>query len=146
MCYFHSVIVRKDGVIAHEPGNSHSAAAEKFGWRENTDGVKCFWEAEWDCRGQMPDNLVRGDDPPDIVLTVARKHYEKLCTTLATGNILCPFDLDEYCDVRIELASRDIAPAILEKLAGDANNSVRCYVARNVKAPAKALEKLAGDA
>ena len=48
MCDFHSIVVRKDGAIAHTADNSHSGAIAAFGWRENTDQQTFFVECEWD--------------------------------------------------------------------------------------------------
>ena len=66
MCNFHSICVRRDGVIAHLPSNSHSDIIQKYGWTENDQistlrGKPRFVECEWDGLGPIPpwDDLAR---------------------------------------------------------------------------------------
>ena len=54
MCDFCSVIVRRDGLIYHDPSNSHSQMAQKAGWKENGVGTATFIELEWDGVGKVP--------------------------------------------------------------------------------------------
>jgi hypothetical protein len=51
MCDFLSIVVRRDGAVAHVPQNSHSGAVQAAGWRENDQMADMrgpfFVEAEW---------------------------------------------------------------------------------------------------
>ena len=55
MCDFCSAIVRRDGLIYHDPSNSHSQMAQKAGWAENGVGTPTFIELEWDGLGTFPE-------------------------------------------------------------------------------------------
>ena len=88
MCDFHSIIVRRDGAMAHVPENSHSGAAAACGWRENEPNKRpVFVEAEWDGEGEYPgaDKITRV--PAGEELTAAQRkridsHYSALASIL----------------------------------------------------------------
>jgi hypothetical protein len=154
MCDFHSVAVRRDGAIAHDPSNSHSAAVSKAGWIENNrpGGKARFVELEYD--GKMPIDDIRdiivsdtcGDELTDAQAKAGAVHYSELHQCLAGGVVLPRFEAVEYADVRREVANRTRDRDTLVKLAGDADAYVRGCVAQNSATPADTLVKLAGDA
>ena len=113
MCDFHSIVVRRDGAIAHIPANSHSGAVEAAGWRENDQMADYrgayFVEAEWDGKGEFlgVDQITRGE-----VNEKQRKkiddHYTALAKLLADpashAERMClgrgVFAKPEYGDIR----------------------------------------------
>jgi len=59
MCDFLSICVRRDGAIAHIPGNSHSGTVAHYKWSENDQTAELrdqmrFVEVEWNCEGEFP--------------------------------------------------------------------------------------------
>jgi hypothetical protein len=114
MCDFHSIVVRRDGAIAHIPGNSHSGAVAASKWTEN-DSVSefreapRFTEAEWSGQGEFPgvDRITRGvlnEKQRKVVET----HYTALAALLADPSSNADrmlfgtgiFAGDEYADIR----------------------------------------------
>jgi len=115
MCDFHSICVRRDGAIAHVPGNSHSEAIEKAGWRENDRMADFrgpfFVEVEWNGEGAFPgiERITRNSrDLSEAQRKTIEFHYKALADLLSdpknnaekmllgTG---C-FSGDEYADIR----------------------------------------------
>ena len=116
MCDFHSIAVRRDGAIAHIPGNSHSGAVEAAGWRENGTGASqfrepFFVEAEWSGEGEFPgvDRITRNASTMNEkqrqkisdhykalakLLADPAEHAERMC--LGRGIFAAP----EYSDIR----------------------------------------------
>src|SRR5688572_29293411 len=113
MCDFHSCCVRRDGALAHIPGNSHSGAVAAAGWRENDQMADFrgafFVEAEWNGEGIFPgvDKIVRGP-VNEKQRKVIEAHYTALANLLADpaanadrmlfdGGI---FSNDQFADIR----------------------------------------------
>ena len=155
MCDFHSIVIRRDGAIAHVPGNSHSKAVAKAGWTENTHDPKLvsprFYEWEWDGEGDIPPvrQLLKNvdiDTVPERVVQVAQRHAEALKRVLTTGVIESPFDQDEYSDVRGLVAQNTATPTeSLAALSTDSSTDVRSGVAQNTATPTESLAALAKD-
>ena len=111
MCDFHSVIVRRDGLIYHDLSNSHSQMAQKAGWRENSvtshlTNKPAFIELEWNGKGEYPkwEKLARLNNDTDytkVQQDAAEAHYRKLQAYLQNGSHADYFDRPEYLDVVI---------------------------------------------
>jgi hypothetical protein len=131
MCDFHSIVVRRDGAIAHIPGNSHSGAVEASGWRENDQMSDFrgayFVEAEWDGKGDFPgvDKITRGETNEKQRKKIA-DHYTALAKLLADpathAERMCLgrgiFAKPEYGDIRWKVMSDPRTPAeVVAKIA-----------------------------
>lgn len=114
MCDFHSIVVRRDGAIAHLPSNSHSGAVEAAKWTENDRisemrGVPRFVEAEWDGDGAFPGaaKVARGE-LTETQRKVIESHYEALAKLLSDPGEHAErmlfgdgiFADDKYADIR----------------------------------------------
>jgi hypothetical protein len=116
MCDFHSIAVRRDGAVAHIPGNSHSGAVKAAGWTENDSvsemrGVPRFNEAEWNGDGKFPgvDSITRGcSSLTEKQRSVIEGHYTALASLLSNPEEHAErmlfgsgiFAGDEYADIR----------------------------------------------
>ena len=127
MCDFHSVIVRKDGAIAHVKTNSHSEAVQAANWRENDQMADLrgafFVEAEWNGEGSLPDVqlISRGAPLNEKQRKALETHYGALAKLLANpadhaermlldGGI---FAADEYADIRWRVLNLENLPAAI---------------------------------
>ena len=140
MCDFHSVVVSREGEIAHVASNSHSEAVAAAGWAENTvtsdlHSKNRFIECEWDGFGNIPSfekiakNLT--DDYTESQKIQTINHYTKLSEFL-NGDIkhLDYFSGNNYVDVRRCVAQNtSTSQEILANLSTDENIWVRRGVA-----------------
>ena len=111
MCDFHSIVINRNGDIAHVPGNSHSGAIAAAGWPENTvtsdmHGKNRFIEMEWDGKRPMPEwggAFARfTGDYTQSQRKAGERHYAKLAAYLAGDDKDAKyFDQPEYLDVRL---------------------------------------------
>ena len=124
MCDFHSIVVRRDGVIAHEPGNSHSKAVELFKWTEN-DSVhkqKRFVECEWNGIGDFVlENVVKNDDISTLTqhqVSSITSHYTSLMNALKGKEVaLDYFSEPQYSDVLNKVWElNDATPELIARL------------------------------
>jgi hypothetical protein len=108
ICDFHSIVVRRDGAIAHVLNNSHSGAVKSAGWTENDTislhGKARFIECEWDGRGEFPgfDNIKKSHctDWTKAQQTAVESHYSKLASYLNGDDKHAKyFSSDHYLDV-----------------------------------------------
>lgn len=109
MCDFLSTIVRADGVLYHDPSNSHSSMIAKCGWRENQPNRKPFFvEAEWDCEGEYPgaEKVCRVPDGEKLTkgqISAVDKFYKSVAAFLKLKNPtmeeLEPWNRVEYADI-----------------------------------------------
>jgi hypothetical protein len=124
MCDFHSIVVRRDGVIAHIPSNSHSGAVKEAGWTENDQMAEMrdqmrFVEVEWSGQGDFPGavQISRGTIN-DKQARVIESHYTALAKLLSApeehaermlfdGGI---FDGDQFADLRWKVLIHDKCP------------------------------------
>ena len=53
MCDKYAIDVRKDGAVAHDSSNSHTAAAHNADWLENTDYRNVYAKLQWDGEGEF---------------------------------------------------------------------------------------------
>ena len=115
MCDFHSIVVRRDGAIAHLPANSHSGAVAASGWTENDTmsemrGVPRFNEVEWDGDGPFPgvEKITRGSSLTPKQHSAIENHYSALAFLLADPAAHADrmlfgtgiFSDDKYADIR----------------------------------------------
>jgi hypothetical protein len=148
MCDFHSIVVRRDGAIAHIPQNSHSGAVGAAGWRENDQMADMrgafFVEAEWGGVGRFPGveeitYSFGGGSLAEKQAKVIEAHYENLSKLLAdpaahAGRMLFDggyFSGDEYADVRWRVLHlpntpwRIVERLVKSKLHADAQMPIR---------------------
>ena len=131
MCDFHSIVVRRDGAVAHVASNSHSEAVNAAGWRENDSMADkrgpFFVECEWNGQGVFPgvDKITRGEFN-EKQRKVIELHYGNLALLLnepaVNGERMLTgkgcFSDEGYADLRWKTLLHDACPKPLsDKLA-----------------------------
>ncbi len=156
MCDYHSIVVFRDGQIAHVPSNSHSQAVAASGRAENTHAnPERFAEFEWDGRGDLPSIAgLLADGRKDVTLTQAQeraalRHYGKLAEVHADpAKAFDPegyFAADCYFDVRYAAAGNPSTPAdVLSRALENEHEDVRCAAASQPVHAAGCLSQGAG--